>query len=1055
MTVKLQTNINVVSNIDKKQQYFQNIIHKTSVYIQKNKNLNILGISDVNNCMDILFNLNSKLANLKNSNNQNNDIINILQTINNDLSSLFKFYGTENLDDLLGVCIGTTSLLTNEETVDIHKYELLKKYFHPTSYKVVNNKTEIHNKISGLGETTLDKSNNHDCFDICVNVKSDHMKIHGIKLYVYNSNNKSILISGFVDDIILEFLNNKYILSKKNDIMVNLPNEDIFKCVAFTNFVDSLTLKEYLIHNNTDIYNKYVGYVSQLNSLKQKTIAQTIKDFTSSDISSKRLILTQLLIKSDNYENQYLAYLLYDMLSNDTTESGIDTTEQTMLFNNFSWSLKQFFRNAMKNTIQYTHKLSNADISKIPLEQQICLLKTCDIVKEKAMLKLKEIKSKSEDSGSKARQYLDALLKIPFGIYKKEPILNLMNTIRRNFNDVSKSYVLDIKIKEKYTNIEIIKYINIIEQEINKKYSINETPSKLQEVLTFGEKTKITQNVIILNEFISKNNIIYDKIKYSNKSKSELKKMVNCLVEHIYNTNRDLFEILFRIFNEPPQKQTSITKINNNLNEIKDYIDNIKTTLDKSVYGHEPAKKQIERIIGQWINGEQTGYCFGFEGPPGVGKTSLAKYGISNCLKDEYGNNRPFSMIQMGGDSNGSTLHGHNYTYVGSSWGSIVQILIDTKCMNPIIFIDEIDKISRTENGKEIVGILTHLLDSTQNDSFQDKYFTGINLDLSKVLFILSYNDVDSIDKVLLDRIHRIKFTNLSLEDKLIITNTHILPEIYKKMGLEDIIFFSDTVIKFIIDEYTCEPGVRKLKETFFEIVGEINIYFLKNCDSTTELPITITVEDIKNKYFKHKQELRHKKIHGESKIGTVCGLWANSLGKGGALPIQAKMFPSQNFLDLKLTGSQGNVMRESMNVALTMAWNLTDDTIKEKIKHQYKEYGVHVHCPDCSTPKDGPSALTAITIVIFSLFNSKKIKNYIGITGEMTMDGDVTEIGGLDLKFLGGIAAGIKEFVYPHENQKDYNKFMEKYKDSNLIQDILFHPVNNIHEILEFIFDE
>lgn len=274
------------------------------------------------------------------------------------------------------------------------------------------------------------------------------MKIHGIKLYVYNSNNKSILISGFVDDIILEFLNNKYILSKKNDIILNLPNEEIFKSSAFTNFADSLTLKEYLIHNNTDIYNKYVGYVSQLNSLKQKTIAQTIKDFTSSDLSSKRLILTQLLIKSDNYENQYLAYLLYDMLSNDTTESGIDTTEQTMLFNNFSWSLKQYFRNAMKNTIQYTHKLSNADISKIPLEQQICLLKTCDIVKEKAMLKLKEIKSKSEDSGSKARQYLDALLKIPFGIYRKEPILNLMNTIRRNFNEVSKSYTLDIKIKE-------------------------------------------------------------------------------------------------------------------------------------------------------------------------------------------------------------------------------------------------------------------------------------------------------------------------------------------------------------------------------------------------------------------------------------------------------------------------------------------------------------------------------------------------------------------------------------------------------------------------------
>ena len=122
--------------------------------------------------------------------------------------------------------------------------------------------------------------------------------------------------------------------------------------------------------------------------------------------------------------------------------------------------------------------------------------------------------------------------------------------------------------------------------------------------------------------------------------------------------------------------------------EINKYMTNVKSTLDKAVHGHDKAKKQIERIIGQWINGKQDGYCFGFEGPPGVGKTSLAKRGLSDCLKDDKGDSRPFAMIQMGGDSNGSTLHGHNYTYVGSTWGSIVQILIEKKCMNPIIFFD-------------------------------------------------------------------------------------------------------------------------------------------------------------------------------------------------------------------------------------------------------------------------------------------------------------------------------------------------------------------------------
>ena len=296
--------------------------------------------------------------------------------------------------------------------------------------------------------------------------------------------------------------------------------------------------------------------------------------------------------------------------------------------------------------------------------------------------------------------------------------------------------------------------------------------------------------------------------------------------------------------------------------------------------------------------------------------TSLAKKGLADCLKDEQDISRPFAMIQMGGDANGSSLHGHNYTYVGSTWGSIVQILIDKKCMNPIIFIDEIDKISKTEHGKEIIGILTHLLDPAQNDCFQDKYFSGIDLNLSKALFILSYNDADVIDKILLDRVHRVKFKSLSLEEKIIVSKNHILPEIYDKMGLEGMIIFTDDVLKFIIDEYTLESGVRKLKEILFEIVGEINLNILKNDNIEYGIPINITIEDIKTKYFKEKHEIKHKKIHNVSKIGIINGLWANALGQGGIIPIQANWRPSQKLLELHLTGMQGDVMKESMNVA-------------------------------------------------------------------------------------------------------------------------------------------
>jgi hypothetical protein len=171
----------------------------------------------------------------------------------------------------------------------------------------------------------------------------------------------------------------------------------------------------------------------------------------------------------------------------------------------------------------------------------------------------------------------------------------------------------------------------------------------------------------------------------------------------------------------------------------RNYLKNVRTTLDSAVYGHKEAKVQLERIFAQWINGEAKGAVLGLQGPPGTGKTSLAKNGLSKCLKDKSGNPRPFAFLPIGGSVNGSTLVGHNFTYVGSTWGRIADVLMVSGCINPIIFIDEVDKISHTEHGREIVSILTHLTDSTQNDEFEDKYFAGIKLNLSKALIVLSF----------------------------------------------------------------------------------------------------------------------------------------------------------------------------------------------------------------------------------------------------------------------------------------------------------------------------
>jgi len=324
----------------------------------------------------------------------------------------------------------------------------------------------------------------------------------------------------------------------------------------------------------------------------------------------------------------------------------------------------------------------------------------------------------------------------------------------------------------------------------------------------------------------------------------------------------------------------------------------------------------------------------------------------------------------------------------------------------------------------------------------------------------LSYNDVNAIDKIMLDRIHRIKFNSLTLEDKLTISKTHILPEVYRKMGLEDMIQFSDEVLKFIIDEYTLESGVRKLKEILFEIVGEINLDLLKNhASETPDFPIQITIDKIKNKYFKDKREITTRKVPIESIVGYANGMYATSLGNGGTLPIHAKFFPSEKFLELKLTGLQQDVMKESMHISLTIAWNLTPEERRKELRILYdgknNKYGINIHPGDGSVHKDGPSAGITITSVIYSLLNNIPIKSKIGMTGEIQMSGEVTAIGGLNFKILGSIKAGVKEFIYPKENKKDFDDFFEKYNNDPILQGIIFHEVNHINEVLDLILEK
>jgi len=1078
------SNNDFLNIVNKKINYFQKLLINNNIYIQNNKNKDILTISEYNNAINILLEINEKIINLNNKikieNYNNDEIVNYLQNINNDFSSIFKNYGTYNLQDLFIITCGNKINYNKFNEEEKKLLDLLFIYFHPLSYKVNKNDT-INFKISEI------ETKNKNFF----------IKVYGIEINIL-INNKVLIIGGILDDIILDLLNNEYIIQRNSELHKNKPNDNIFENKLFDNFIKSLNLKDYIINNNEELYNKFVGIRSNLNCYNNKTLLEIVKDFNNSDLFNKRTILITLLLEQEKIDNQYLAYLLYDLLSSENNNN-VDSNEQIMLFDSFSFYTKKFFHNTMTKTNEYTNELINFDNNKIPLEQQICLLKASESTKEKAMQKLKEIKSKSEDSGFKARQYLDGLLKIPFNIYKKEPILYIKDNIKTKFKEIidfcNNNYLNNItnnlEIKDTYTNLEIINNIKLIKEKYNelnnynflydlnkneisniikninkffKKYKKNKEKKESKESKEKESKEKESKekenNEDKLNkqfeEKIIQNN--FKNLLISNKSKKELLDILISILE-INKNNIDFINLLnseiFYNYRKYDKLLNFINNIENDFSIIKEYISNIKINLDNAIYGHDKAKKQIQRIIGQWINGKQDGYCFGFEGPPGVGKTSLAKIGLANCLKDENNISRPFAMIQIGGDSNGSSLHGHNYTYVGSTWGSIVQILIDKKIMNPIIFIDEVDKISKTEHGKEIIGILTHLLDPTQNDCFQDKYFSGIDLDLSKVLFILSYNDPESIDKILLDRVHIIKFQNLNINEKIIIAKKYLLPEIYSKMGLENMIKIDDIIIKFIIDEYTCESGVRKLKEILFEIISEINLNILNNIYDYS-IPIYVSKEDIINKYCNNKKIIKNKLIHNENKVGIISGLWANSLGYGGIVPIECKWRPGSKFLDLFLTGMQGDVMKESMNVALTLAWNLTNENIKNNLLNdeKFNNNGIHIHCPENSVHKDGPSAGTAITCALFSLINNIKIKNNIAITGEITLDGKITEIGGINMKILGGIKAGVDTFILPKENQKDFDEFIEKYKEEINNYNIKFYLLSNIEEVFEYVFE-
>ena len=1012
------------------------IIENSLLSLQENKKWNI-SIGNELNTVTTITELNENLIKLKNkpSATINEDIEKIVEK----LLVVISKTGTKSMNDLMYLLIGEEYNIRKNWTTSLQdmiysKLECIMKYVHPISFKHVSYKSPhikyedivCCNKITDEVEET-NTYNDFECF-LLQDAKVFRTKSCGIQFYVRNeTTRKMFLVYALVDDIVLDCVNNDYCIERKHALKELAMDSNILM-----NCLDTLSLREILITGNDDFIKKEAVVLHDVGVVRKTKIDDLVKKVIEMEIYNLRnFILSLLIYSSFDPEIKYISHLLYDIVLIQNKEQA--NGENGLVYDSFPLKAKEWIKECIQESIKYTDEMNQKyDINRISLEQQVYVMKAPDIVKEKAISKLKEIKGRG-DENNKSKQYLEGLLRIPFETLREEPVLKIVKEANQWFKGLRENKIIQnicpLEEKNVYTSSEMTTYIKTIQHKIQ--------PVLFEKILEKLPLLTLKNIYKIMNKLeLKKANTKQQCIRMI---ESKLKECGTCeiIYDLLYPTDK-----IGKIVKETETHTTSLLNIDKTLQGIV-------KKLDDSIYGHTNAKNQILKVIGQWMTGKSKGYSFGFEGSPGIGKTSLAKKGLTHCLVDVDGSVRPFHFISLGGSSNGSSLEGHGYTYQNSSWGRIVDILMESKCMNPIIYIDELDKVSKTENGKEIIGILTHLIDSTQNTGFQDKYFMGIDLDVSNVLFVFSYNRPEEIDPVLLDRIHRIQFENLSLEEKIVISKNYIFPELNEKMGWDkSTVKIDDTTIQYIIETYTLEPGIRKLKELYFDIWGEINIELLKN---KTSVPIQLTKPLVKE-YLKLYRKVHEKKIHKTPHIGTINGLYANSLGQGGIIPIQCSFFPSTTFMDLKLTGSIGNVMQESMMVSKNLAWNLTADERKvEWIKEmeKTKNQGIHIHCPEGATKKDGPSGGCCITLAIYSLLNKKPIRNDIAITGEIDLQGNITAIGGLEFKILGGMKAGVIHFLFPKENEEDYLDILEKYGKQDFFKSIEFTMISSIDEVI------
>jgi ATP-dependent Lon protease len=393
-------------------------------------------------------------------------------------------------------------------------------------------------------------------------------------------------------------------------------------------------------------------------------------------------------------------------------------------------------------------------------------------------------------------------------------------------------------IMKKYNKHERAHFEQIGDQEKDELYQLE----KVIENNAISTKEPLRFKFLKLNISNTVKNIIISKLE-------QLNKMIPCSGEYFKLSNwiNTLSMIPIGKYHTLPisNGDGEVDNVSQADNNIAKYLQGIKRTIDDNIFGHEETKDQIIRILAQWIsNPKSNGYVIGIQGSPGVGKTKLIKEGI--CKAMEY----PFSFVSLGGISDASYLNGHHYTYEGATHGKIIECLIKARVMNPVFLFDELDKVSNTSRGDEIINTLIHITDPVQNDRFTDKYFEEIDLDLSKSLIIFTYNDENAINPILKDRMITIKVNGYNAKEKLSICKNYILPELLPQYNMKTgDVTFDDGLLKNIIDTHGKEEGVRSLKRIINDILSSINMMkYIPTDGVQISFPFQVTSE-FYNKY--------------------------------------------------------------------------------------------------------------------------------------------------------------------------------------------------------------